>query len=155
MQDSFLPVLLQTQPRSASSLRQRCSLSISSRPVVLFFYICDYTCVECAAWSIQAGLSPQQQLDICEKKLCGKNFSLHSTEYLCQNFKAASPINNKLSRGQIRTPNYVSRGRPKPPASFIVMLLHVLKMRMLLMDWQKSLDGIKCTMKVNHLPSAN
>ena len=37
----------------------------------LLLYICDYTCVECATWSILAGLAHSSSW-ISEEKLCGK-----------------------------------------------------------------------------------
>jgi len=100
----------------------------------LLLYICDYTCVECATWSILAGLAHSSSW-ISEEKLCGK------TSLLIRQ-KSVSKIYGHIPHATIHCQGGIyghqivyPLGRSKPTASLIVMLLHVLKMRMLLMDW--------------------
>ena len=76
----------------------------------LLLYICDYTCVECATWSILAGLAHSSSW-ISEEKLCGKT-SLFIRQKSVSKFKGHIPhLKNELPRGHIRTPNCVSIGK--------------------------------------------
>ena len=76
----------------------------------LLLYICDYTCVECATWSILAGLAHSSSW-ISEEKLCGKTSLLIRQTICVKNLWPHPPCNNTLPRGHIRTPNWVSIGK--------------------------------------------